>query len=263
VGGALGPWTTPGAVGRCPLHENFTFRSENGGTWLEPPGGGKFSVAQASLTNGATFGTNSTGIRITYSADPGAAGVSLWRVRVTKVNLPNVRFTHLFSVPAAGVTNETRHMPWADFRGQKMTRTSLTDCVPPFDEECTLNASLITTISFLESEDTITHPIKIQSIVVTRNEIHELNAAAHHAEEAEALIWEREHRVFDVQAFMEEMRRNMSRSSNASNASNASEAMSGNGNPQTALVVGGSHRVLGSLWGLLIFITVGRALIDG
>merc|ERR1712203_1222329 len=119
-------------------------------------------------------------------------------------------------------------MPWADFRGQKMTRTSLTDCVPPFDEDCTLDASLITTISFLESEDTIMHPIQIQSIVVTRNEIHELNAEAHHAAEAEALLWEREHKVFDMQAFIE---------------SNSSEATFG--------LISGSHRILGNLWCLL------------
>merc|ERR1712176_49990 len=58
---------------------------------------------------------------------------------------------------------------------------------------CVLDPQTITHISFLESEDTIVHSIMVNSIVVTSNDLHEQDAERHHAEEAEALIWEREH----------------------------------------------------------------------
>jgi hypothetical protein len=111
--------------------------------------------------------------------------------------MPHVRFVDLFSVPADGVTNETRYMPWSGFKGQLMQARSIEDCKdrPDDDENCTLRPEQITHVSFLESEDTSAHAIMVHQLIVTNEEIHEHNVEQHHTEEAEALLWEREHHV--------------------------------------------------------------------
>jgi len=219
---ATASWAMPVRVKRCPIHAPMVVTSAaNGGFWLDPAGGGKFSVIEAKLPTNGLFGIMSTGLRFTYSANAcestdhgndhnhadhaehgcpaGETGHSLWRIRVSSESTPNVRWTHLFSVPSGGVTSEVRHMPWKDFTGQKLMRRSIVDCssltAAADIAECTLDPSKLTHISFLESEDTISHPIHVEKLIITSNVITEKNADQHHSEEAEALIWEREHHM--------------------------------------------------------------------
>lgn len=195
-------WTTPASVSRCPLHKAFEINSVAGtGISLKPPGGGKFSVVHKELPAAARL-DGSTGLIIRYSSPPGASGVSLWRIRVSSSANRRVRFTHLFSIPADGTTNETRYMPWTDFTGQIMQRTGILNCSKmQGDASCVLNPDNITHVSFLESEDTIAHEIMLHSVIVTTDPIQEQNAAQHHTEEAAALIWEREHHAMTVKEF--------------------------------------------------------------
>merc|ERR1719265_2460620 len=72
----------------------------------------------------------------------------------------------------------------------------IVECGDRTDDECTLFPENITHISFLESEDTIAHSILLHGITVTTSEIHEHDVQQHHTEEAEALLWEREHCMF-------------------------------------------------------------------
>lgn len=209
----LTTWVKPERVDRCPIHKEFTTRTtDDGSLLLDPPGGGKFSVAEAELPDAARLGKASTGLILRYSAKPGADGISLWRVRVHSSDRPYVRFVHLFSIPADGVANETRHMPWSDWRGQVIKNRKIVECKDRVDDECTIHPERITHISFLESEDTITHSILLHQVIVTTREIYERNATQHHTDEAEALLWEREHRMFNMQ----ELLRNYSRRRNTS-----------------------------------------------
>eukprot|EP00929_Paragymnodinium_shiwhaense_P037933 TRINITY_DN20123_c0_g1_i1.p1 TRINITY_DN20123_c0_g1~~TRINITY_DN20123_c0_g1_i1.p1 ORF type:complete len:353 (-),score=56.34 TRINITY_DN20123_c0_g1_i1:94-996(-) len=189
-------WTVPARVARCPIHEAADIQASGGGFLFSPPGGGKFSVVEANIPEALRFGSNTTGLKITYSAASGASGVSLWRIRVTYADDPQVRFVHLFSIPAAGVTDETRHMPWADWTGQILDYVNkrVIDCATLQNEpRCTIQPERISHISFLESEDTIAHAIAMKNVVVTDEEIVERNAEQHHTEEQAALLWEREH----------------------------------------------------------------------
>lgn len=199
-------WGAPPSVARCPLHKNFEITPVAGnGVYLKPPGHGKFSVAQKELPAAAKISA-STGLIIRYTSPPGAPGVSLWRIRVTDSTQrkPYIRFTHLFSIPADGVVNETRYMPWKDFRGQILQprSTKVIDCLPQStDPQCTLKPESITHVSFLESEDTVAHEIVLHSLVVTTDPIEEQHPIQHHTEEAAALIWEREHHAQNIHEF--------------------------------------------------------------
>eukprot|EP00927_Polykrikos_kofoidii_P075366 TRINITY_DN71534_c0_g1_i1.p2 TRINITY_DN71534_c0_g1~~TRINITY_DN71534_c0_g1_i1.p2 ORF type:complete len:290 (-),score=28.71 TRINITY_DN71534_c0_g1_i1:166-1035(-) len=196
VGNETLEWGAPMRVGRCPMHKHFGIRRASGqGVWLTPAGDGKFSVAEVELPLAAKL-PNSTGLIISYTALTGAEGVSLWRIRVSSAADPTTRFTHLFSVPADGVANETRYMPWADFHGQLLKDKAITDCRDAgiTDARCTLNPDTITHVSFLESEDTVAHAILVHSVIVTTDPIQERNVEQHHTEEQAALIWEQEHK---------------------------------------------------------------------
>jgi len=171
-----------------------------------PPGGGKFSVAQQLIPVSARPVLNrSTGLIIRYSSPPGAAGVSLWRIRVSSAMDTTFRFVHLFSIPANGVVNETRYMPWRDFFGQIIERksTKIQKCGKDIigDPRCTIKPEMLTHVSFLESEDTIAHAIELHQVILTTDPISEQNQLQHHTEEAEALLWEREHHALNTQDF--------------------------------------------------------------
>merc|ERR1719393_909951 len=76
-------WTVLSRVGRCPIHDAFDIQSKANNYVFTPPGGGKFSVVEARIPDELRFSAASTGLKITYSAAPGATGVSLWRIRVS------------------------------------------------------------------------------------------------------------------------------------------------------------------------------------
>lgn len=197
-------WGAPGIMKRCPLHKDFSIRIEADGVDLDPPGGGRFSVAQKEIpAAGKAILGESTGLILRYTSPPGASGLSLWRVRVTSETDPSVRFAHLFSIPANGVKNETRYMPWEDFHGQITDRdtTKIKDCRKTSDPRCTINRTSLTHVSFLESEDTIAHAIRLHEVLVVTYPIAEQNVEQHHTEEQAALIWEREHAAQNVQDF--------------------------------------------------------------
>merc|ERR1712130_514227 len=120
-----------------------------------------------------------------HGCEGGQVGHSLWRIRVSSAQNPKVRWVHLFSVPANGVTNEIRRMPWTDFKGQKLAYRSIVDCDGSTDPDCVLDPAKLTHISFLESEDTIAHALHLESITLTSNPIAEENVQQHHSEEAE------------------------------------------------------------------------------
>merc|ERR1712232_36145 len=64
-----------------------------------------------------------------------------------------------------------------------------------------MKPSNLTHVSLLESEDTITHEILLHQVLVTTDPIEEQNAAQHHTEEQEALLWEREHAAMNIKDF--------------------------------------------------------------
>lgn len=197
-------WSTPPHVNRCPLHKAFQISKNDAGVSLIPPGGGKFSVAMKEIPVAAKgMLSASTGLILRYTSPPGASALSLWRIRVNGATDHAVRFVDLFSVPANGVVNETRYFPWTSFFGQIMERVNpkVLDCREITDPRCTMKPEDLTHVSLLESEDTAAHEIVVHSLILTTDPITEQNPAQHHTEEAEALMWEREHRAMNVQNF--------------------------------------------------------------
>mmetsp|Transcript_105533 Transcript_105533/g.296978 ORF Transcript_105533/g.296978 Transcript_105533/m.296978 type:complete len:305 (-) Transcript_105533:99-1013(-) len=191
-------WAMPARVTRCPMHDPFGMRADDaGGFWLVPPGGGKFSVTEAALPTENGLSSSSTGLRLRYSANPDASGVSLWRLRVRDERHLGARFVTLFSVPPEGVTNKTQYFPWSDFRGQLIdfAAKKIIECGASTDENCTMWPERMTHISFLESEDTVAHAIWLHELVVVHYEIADKNETAHHTEEDEARLFDREHKM--------------------------------------------------------------------
>merc|ERR1719313_1579836 len=178
-------WETPPHVTPCPLHKQFRFTNHHDGSVdMLPAGGGMFSVAQKLIPVSARPVLNrSTGLIIRYSSPPGAAGVSLWRIRVSSAMDTTYRFVHLFSIPANGVVNETRYMPWRDFFGQIIERksTKIQKCGKDIigDPRCTIKPEMLTHVSFLESEDTIAHAIELHQVILTTDPIAEQNQLQH------------------------------------------------------------------------------------
>jgi hypothetical protein len=198
-------WTTPTVLQRCPLHNAFQISDyQTFGTSLVPPGGGKFSVAQREFPDAAKNILNeSTGLIIRYTSPAGASEVSLWRVRVNSATDQTVRFVTLFSIPADGVVDETRYLPWTSFFGQIVERGNpkVLDCREINDTRCNMTPGNLTHVSFLESEDTIAHEILLHQLIVTTDPIAEQNVTQHHTAEAEALLWEREHAALNPLQF--------------------------------------------------------------